>query len=256
MKYTLDSNVETLTNEELIEYYNEFITLSNDSIREKNSFVSTYLAYTLPIQRMINTYEKALADKTFYKGDKVLSHRNGYEEFTNILWKALEGDEGNPDDIFYLGKIGEHISLWWHKQEKAIFNPKTDKMESIEDCLEDCEKYFSQFESEGNRFEFLLINCISLTLYGMSYCIESDHDCEHYDCNHILYYISEDLKTIVKSNLDVYKSPLFKEEFKAFQEDIKNALSANSVEDVKNLRESYKDKLYIPSVYTGEKYSF
>lgn len=256
MKYTLDSNIEILTHEEIEEYYEEFKSLTNKAIKEKNNFISTYLAYTLPIQRMFNTYEKALENKTFYKDNRLLTYRTGYEIFLKTLWSALEGDDVNADYIFSLGKVSEHISLWWHKQEKTIFNPKTDKMESIDECIEKCNKYFMNFENEGNRFEFLLISCISLSLYGLSYCIENNKDCSHYDCNHILYYIYKDLRCIIKENIEIYKSDLFKEEFKSLQKDIKNALSAEAVEDIKKLREEYKSELYIPKVYGSSKYNF
>lgn len=125
-------------------------------------------------------------------------------------------------------------------------------MESIDECIEKCSKYFINFENEGNRFEFLLTNCTSLSLYGLSYCIENNKDCNHYDCNHILYYIYEDLRC----NIEIYKSDLFKDEFKFLQKDIKNALSAEVIEDVKKLREEYKSKLYIPKVYSSSKYNF
>lgn len=256
MKHILDSNIEALTYEEVIEYYDEFKNLTNKTIKEKDSFITTYLAYILPIQRMINTYEKALQNKSFYKKNDLLTYREGYSKFLNVLWSVLEDKNVDSDEIFYLGKIGEHISLWWNKKEKVIFNPKTDKMESLDDCIDDCNKYFSNFESEGNRFELLLTNCIGLTLYGMSYCLENNKDCSHYDCNHILYYIYEDLKCLVEDSLEVYKSPLFKEELKALQIDIKNALSSESVDDVIKLREEYKNKFYVPSIYNGEKYSF
>lgn len=111
MKYTLDSNIEVLTHEEIQEYYEEFKSLTNKSIKEKNKFISTYLAYTLPIQRMFNTYRKALENKTFYKNNSLLTYREGYETFLETLWSALEGNDVNADDVFSLGKVSEHISL-------------------------------------------------------------------------------------------------------------------------------------------------